>query len=57
MIIQKQFQIYEPKFEHELFGNFDENIKLIEKNLNTDILLREGTIVVLGEEKNVETTL
>ena len=57
MIIQKQFQIYEPKFEHELFGNFDENIKLIEKNINTDILLREGTIVVLGEEKNVETTL
>lgn len=57
MIIQKQFQIYEPKFEHELFGNFDENIKPIEKNLNTDILLREGTIVVLGEEKNVETTL
>ncbi|KGF15503.1 phosphate starvation protein PhoH [Peptostreptococcus sp. MV1] len=57
MIIQKQFQIYEPKFEHELFGNFDENIKLIEKNLNTDILLREGNIVVLGEEKNVETTL
>ncbi len=57
MIIQKQFLIYEPKFEHELFGNFDENIKLIEKNLNTDILLREGTIVVLGEEKNVETTL
>lgn len=56
MIIQKQFQIYEPKFERELFGNFDENVKLIEKNTNTDILLREGKIVLLGEEKNVEMT-
>ncbi|WAW14180.1 PhoH family protein [Peptostreptococcus equinus] len=57
MIIQKQFQIYEPRFEREIFGNFDENAKLIEKNLNSDILLREGNIVLLGEEKNVDMTI
>lgn len=57
MIVQKQFQIYEPKFERELFGNFDENISLIEKHLNTDIILREGQVVVLGEEKNVDLTI
>ena len=55
MIIQRQFSIFEPNFEKELFGNFDENVKLIEKNLSVDILLREGNIVLLGEEKNVET--
>lgn len=55
MIIQRQFSIYEPNFEKELFGNFDENVKLIEKNLSVDILLRKGNIVLLGEEKNVET--
>lgn len=57
MIVQKQFQIYEPKFERELFGNFDENISLIEKHLNTDIILREGNVVILGEEKNVDLTI
>lgn len=57
MIIQKQFQIYEPRFERELFGNFDENAKIIEKNLKADILLREGNIVLLGEEKSVDMTI
>ena len=57
MIIQKQFQIYEPEFERELFGNFDENVKLIEKHLKIDILLREGKIVLIGEEKNVDLAM
>src|SRR3712207_1019668 len=56
MIVQRQFSIFNSNFEKELFGNFDENVKLIEKNLNADILLREGNIVLLGEEKNVEMT-
>lgn len=57
MIIQKQFQIYESEFERELFGNFDENVKLIEKHLKIDILLREGKIVLIGEEKNVDLAM
>ncbi len=57
MIIQKQFQIYEAEFERELFGNFDENVKLIEKHLKIDILLREGKIVLIGEEKNVDLAM
>lgn len=57
MIIQKQYKIYEQEFERELFGNFDENIKIIEKNLKVDILLREGNISIIGEEKNVELTI
>ncbi|HLR33788.1 MAG TPA: PhoH family protein [Tissierellales bacterium] len=34
----------------ELFGEFDENIKIIEKEFNVDIVLREGEIRILGEE-------
>ncbi|MFR3498424.1 MAG: phosphate starvation-inducible protein PhoH, partial [Paraclostridium bifermentans] len=34
MIVQKSFEITDDKFERELFGNFDENIKIIEKSLN-----------------------
>lgn len=57
MIIQKQYIIYEQEFERELFGNFDENINIIEKNLKVDILLREGKISIIGEEKNVDLTI
>jgi len=57
LIIQKKFIVSEEKFERELFGNFDENIKLIENALNIDVILREGNIVLMGEEKNVGLAL
>ena len=57
MIIQKKFIVSEEMFERELFGNFDENIKLIENTLNIDVILREGNIVLMGEEKNVDLAL
>lgn len=55
MIIQKKFIVSEKAFERELFGNFDENIKLIEEALKIDVILREGNIVLMGEEKNVDS--
>ena len=57
MIVQKSFEITDDKFERELFGNFDENIKIIEKSLNVDVLLREGNIVLIGQSKNVEKVI
>lgn len=54
MIIQKKIEIEDQVFERELFGNFDENIKLIEEHLKIDVLLREGNIILLGEEENVD---
>ena len=54
MIVQKNFIVKEETFERELFGNFDENIKLIEDTLKIDVILREGNIVLMGEEKNVD---
>jgi phosphate starvation-inducible PhoH-like protein len=55
LIIQKKFEISEPKFERELFGDFDENVKLIEKTLNIDVILREGNVILIGEESNVDS--
>ena len=57
MIIQKKFIVTEERFERELFGNFDENIKLIEDTLNIDVILREGNIVLMGKEKKVDSAL
>ena len=57
MIVQKNFIVKEETFERELFGNFDENIKLIEDTLKIDVILREGNIVLMGEEKNVNKAL
>lgn len=39
----------------ELFGNFDENIKIIEDEFDVEILLRGGEIKIIGEE--LSTTL
>ena len=57
MITQKKFLIAEQEFERELFGDFDENIKLIESTLSIDVILREGNIVLMGEEKNVDLAI
>jgi len=57
LIVQKNFIVKEVEFERQLFGNFDENIKLIEETLKIDVILREGNIVLVGEEKNVNQAL
>lgn len=57
MITQKKFEIVEETFEKELFKNFDENVKLIEETLNIDIILREGNLVLIGHEQNVDKGL
>lgn len=42
------------EFTRELFGNFDENINLINKRLSVDIVLREEEIIIIGEEDAVD---
>lgn len=37
-----------------LFGNFDSNMKLIEKSFNVSVSLRDGILKVTGEEDNAE---
>lgn len=40
-----------------VFGQFDENIKLIEKTLSVEIIARNNKLKVLGEEPNVSLTI
>lgn len=47
---ERRVNIYKNDYSLELFGKFDENIKLIEKEFNVDIVSREGEIRILGEE-------
>jgi phosphate starvation-inducible PhoH-like protein len=44
------------RIEHaiNLFGNFDENVKLIEEGLGVDIISRDENIRIVGDEANVE---
>ena len=39
----------EVDYTAELFGNYDENIKIIEEKYQVSIVLRQGEIVILGE--------
>ena len=37
-----------------LFGNFDENVKMLDKALSVNIASRDNALRVTGEEENVE---
>ncbi len=39
-----------------IFGDYDQNLKVIEEELGTDIIVREGEIRIVGEEKAVAMT-
>lgn len=39
---------------HELFGNLDENIKIIEEKYKVHVVSRDGDIVILGEEERIK---
>ena len=56
-MINRQIEVPQEVDLASLFGNFDENIKLIEDTLKIDVILREGNIVLMGEEKNVNQAL
>lgn len=47
---EKNINIHNNDHTRELFGNYDENIKLIEKEFNVDIVSRDGNIRIIGEE-------
>lgn len=53
-ILQKRIKAEDSDFTQELFGNFDENIKLIHKLLNVDIVLRGDEIVIIGNDSRID---
>ncbi|GAB6084844.1 PhoH family protein [Alkaliphilus crotonatoxidans] len=52
--LQKRIKVENTDFTRELFGNFDENIKLIQKLLGVDVVLREDEIVIIGSDQKVD---
>ncbi len=51
---QRQIEIPEGIELSEFFGDFDANVKLLEKALSVNILGRDNIIKISGEEENIE---
>lgn len=50
---EKRIALIDHEKTQELFGSFDENLKIIEKELIVSLLIREGELKIIGEEKNI----
>lgn len=51
--IEESIQIDNMEKIMNLFGNFDQNLKVIENEFNAQIIVREGEVKIIGEEKAV----
>lgn len=51
---EKRIELINHEKTQELFGSYDENLKIIEKELLVSLLIREGVLKIIGDEKNVE---
>ena len=54
MLYQRQIQIPEDMDLQSLFGDFDSNLKLMEKAMEVSVTGRDNLIKISGEEENVE---
>lgn len=52
-IFEKRVKVEDNDFIMELYGNLDENIKIIEKEFSVDIVSRQGEIRIIGQEPNI----
>ena len=52
-MVEKNYEIEDMGKVSELFGSFDFNIKLVEHELNVQIINRGSTLKILGAEENV----
>lgn len=52
-IFEKRVKVEDNDFIMELYGNLDENIKIIEKEFGVDIVSRQGEIRIIGQEPNI----
>lgn len=53
-LTEQSFSIDRMEHALSLFGSFDENIKLIEKEFNVSVISRAGEIKIKGDEENVD---
>ena len=53
-MINRQIEVPQEVDLTSLFGNFDENVKMLDKALSVNIASRDNALRVTGEEENVE---
>ena len=53
-MINRQIEVPQEVDLASLFGNFDENVKMLDKALSVNIASRDNALRVTGEEENVE---
>jgi phosphate starvation-inducible PhoH-like protein len=51
---EKLLQVGDINILHELFGNLDENIKIIEDKYDVHVVSRSGNIIILGDENKID---
>ncbi|WP_425446107.1 PhoH family protein [Dethiothermospora halolimnae] len=51
---ERKIKIEGKDYTSELFGNYDENMKIIENNFNVNIVSRESEIRIIGEEPAID---
>lgn len=52
---KRQIYIQDTRVISELFGKLDENIKIIEEELDVEIFLRDGKVVISGDNSSSES--
>ena len=52
--IMKELLIESPEILAKVFGQYDENIKMIEGRLNIDVIVRDNTLKIRGGAKAVD---
>ena len=53
-MINRQIEVSDGADLSALFGSFDENIKLLEKSLGVNVRARDNSLMLTGEEDNVD---
>ena len=53
-MINRQIEVPQEVDLASFFGNFDENVKMLDKALSVNIASRDNALRVTGEEENVE---
>ncbi len=48
-----KIKIEDINFLDELFGNLDENIKIVEEKYNVHVVSRDGNLIILGDESKI----
>ena len=52
--VEKNMEMVDFEKIQELFGSFDENLKIVENELLVSILIRKDELKIIGEEKNID---